>query len=85
MTKLHIAQDDHGYWMLSAEQDDGTIEVLAHQFSGPEQLVEMAQELISDRQVEATILIAPPRSAGAGAAAVATAAYAKPAPRKVGV
>ena len=28
--KLHIAQDDHDYWMLSVEQDDGTMEVFAH-------------------------------------------------------
>jgi hypothetical protein len=85
MTKLHIAQDDHDYWMLSVEQDDGTMEVFAHQFASPDQLVEMAQELIRDRNIKASILIASPRSDAGAEAAVTPSAYTKPSPRRVGV
>jgi hypothetical protein len=84
MMKLHIAQDDHDYWMLSVEQDDGSLEVVAHQFSGPDQLIEMAQELIRDRHLEASILIASPRPDAGAEAAVTPSAYKKPAPRRVG-
>ena len=84
MTKLHIAQDDHDYWMLSVEQDDGTMEVYAHQFSGPDKLIEMAQELIRDRHIEASILTAPPRPDAGSKDAAPTSAYQKPSPRKAG-
>lgn len=84
MTKVHIAQDDHDYWMLSVEQDDGTMEVFAHQFSGPDKLVEMAQELIRDRNLEASILIASPRPDAGSRDAMTPSSYKKPSPRKAG-
>jgi hypothetical protein len=35
MDKLHISQDDYGYWMLSLEKEDGTLSLLAYQSPAP--------------------------------------------------
>jgi hypothetical protein len=83
MDKLHITQDDYGYWMLSLERDDGTLSLLAHQFAAPGHLIENANELIAEGKVNAVIVIDPPRSEARGAAAAAG-DYKKPAPRKAG-
>jgi hypothetical protein len=83
VAKLHITQDDYEYWMLSVEQDDGTLSLIAHQFAAPEKLIEMANELIDEGKVRATIVIDPPRS-GSRTQARAPDDYKKPAPRKAG-
>jgi hypothetical protein len=90
MDKLHITQDDYGYWMLSLEDQDGTLSLLAHHFATPEHLIENANELISEGRVNAVVVIDPPRAqtGGSQAAALAVGApedYKKPAPRKAGV
>jgi hypothetical protein len=86
MDKLHITQDDFGFWMLSLEKEDGTLALLAHQFSTPDKAIHIANELISEQKLTATVLIDPPRpkSEAAGNAPVPY-DYAKPAPRKAGV
>ena len=35
MAKLHISQDDTGFWQLSFEDDDGSLTLISHQFPGP--------------------------------------------------
>jgi len=87
MDKLHITQDDWGYWMLSLEKEDGTLSLLAHQFVTPDHLIENANELVADGKVHAVVLIDPPRPQPANAKASARRAtedYKKPAPRKAG-
>jgi hypothetical protein len=88
MDKLHITQDDFGYWMLSLEKEDGTLTLMAHQFVTPDHLIENANELVSEGKVHAVILIDPPRPhAGPHVEALAAGAaedYKKPAPRKAG-
>jgi hypothetical protein len=86
MDKLHITQDDYGFWMLSLEKDDGTLALLAHQFSTPDKAIHIANELIHDKKVTATIIIDPPKPTpeALGAAAVPD-DYAKPAPKKAGL
>lgn len=87
MDKLHITQDDWGYWMLSLEKEDGTLSLLAHQFTTPDHLIENANELVADGKVKAVVLIDPPRPQPANAKASAGLAaedYKKPAPRKAG-
>jgi len=87
MDKLHITQDDSGYWMLSLERADGTLSLVAHQFETPDHLIENASELIREGKVTATIVIDPPRSqpeASARAASEDDKDYKKPAPRKAG-
>lgn len=83
MPKLHVTQDDYGYWMLSLEQDDGSMTLLAHQFVAPEKLIEIANELIAEKKVSATIVIDPPGARGPALEA-APGDYKKPEPRKAG-
>jgi hypothetical protein len=85
MAKLHITQDEHDFWMLSLEKDDGTLTLLAHQFATPDKVIEMARELVDEKKVRAAIVIDPPRpTGGAVAAAAPPDDYKKPAPRKAG-
>jgi hypothetical protein len=84
MDKLHITQDDYGYWMLSLEKEDGTLGLLAHQFSAPDKLIEIANELIREGKVNASIVIDPPRSGGRATAVASPDEYTKPQPRKAG-
>jgi hypothetical protein len=84
MDKLHITQDDYGYWMLSLEKEDGTLGLLAHQFSAPDKLIEIANELIREGKVNASIVIDPPRSGGRAIAVASPDEYTKPQPRKAG-
>jgi hypothetical protein len=51
--KLHITQDDHGFWMMSLEQSDGSLTLLAHHFVKPDHLVEQAHEMAAELQMEA--------------------------------
>jgi hypothetical protein len=85
MDKLHITQDDYGYWMLSFEKEDGTLTLLAHQFSEPDHLIENANELIAEGKVTAVVIIDPPRPRALDRESVAAGEYKKPAPRKAGV
>ncbi len=48
MQKLHITQDEAGYWMMSLEEEDGSLKLLAHRFLSPEHLVEDAHDLVKD-------------------------------------
>ncbi len=84
MDKLHITQDDYGYWMLSLEKEDGTLSLLAHQFAAPHHLIENANELINEGKVKAVVVIDPPRPEARAVARAAPPEYKKPAPRKAG-
>ena len=92
MPKLHISRDETGYWQLSLEADDGGLTLLSHHFPTPDHLIQDARELVEDGKVpDGVILIAPetvPTPTHLGTAAPLagtphTAAYQKPAPRKV--
>lgn len=80
MKKLHITQDDWGYWMLSMEKEDGSLTLLAHQFPTPDHLIENANEMVA-KAVDAVVLIDPPRPQFARMTA-AERDYQRPAPRK---
>jgi hypothetical protein len=84
MEKLHITQDDFGYWMLSLEKEDGTMSLLAHQFAAPDHLVENANEMIAEGKVNAVVVIDPPRGERRAARSPVSADYKKPQPRKAG-
>jgi hypothetical protein len=84
MDKLHITQDDFGYWMLSLEKEDGTLALVAHQFETADKLIHVASEMIDEHKVIATLIVDPPRPAPRAAAAAAPEAYVKPAPKKAG-
>ena len=87
MARLHISQDDTGFWQLSFEDDDGALTLISHQFSAPDHLIEDARELVEKGRVPgAAIIIGPPRieppSAVAAEARTVSRRYSKPAPRK---
>jgi hypothetical protein len=86
MNKLHITQDDSGYWMMSLEKEDGELSLLAYQFETPEHLVENAQEMVVEGRIaNAQIIVDPPRPAAAALAEAGVAEeYRRPAPRKAG-
>ena len=84
MARLHISQDDTGFWQLAFEDDDGALTLISHQFSAPDHLIEDARELVEKGRVPgAAIVIGPPRAVAASARAVPR-RYSKPAPRKAG-
>ena len=87
MARLHISQDDTGFWQLSFEDDDGTLTLISHQFSAPDHLIEDARELVeTGRAPGAAIVIGPPRFQEPKSRDARTFAeprrYVKPAPRK---
>lgn len=84
MDKLHITQDDHGYWMLSLEKEDGTMALLAHQFPTPDHLIENANEMVAEGHINAVVLVDPPRQEFGAHAEPSTESYEKPAPTKAG-
>src|SRR5438046_2090129 len=45
--KIHITQDEHGFWFMSLEEPDGTLKLLAHHFASPNHLIEDAHEMAS--------------------------------------
>ena len=82
MSKLHIAQDETGFWQLSLEDDQGQLTLLSHQFPTPEHLIQDARELVEDGTVgDAAIIIGPPRPQLAAARSI-PGDYKRPAPRK---
>jgi hypothetical protein len=82
MDKLHITQDDAGYWMMSLEREDGTLTLLEDQFETPEHLIDNANEMIERGIVRAVVVLDPPRSDVQKPHA--SEGYRKPAPRKAG-
>lgn len=65
--RLHITQDEHRFWMLTLEETDGKLSLLAHQFSRPTHLIEDAIEMVFGSKADpsrfpnAQIIIDPPR------------------------
>jgi hypothetical protein len=82
MARLHISQDDTGFWLLTFEDDDGALTLVSHQFRTPDHLIEDARELVEKGRVPgAVILIGPPRAERSARRESAT-GYSKPAPRR---
>lgn len=87
MATLHITQDDHGYWMLSHEADDGALTLVAHQFGTADKPLEIARELMAEGRFSGQIAMDSPRPAPAEGTAAAESAlgdYETPKPRKAG-
>ncbi len=80
MPKLHIRQDETGYWQLSLEDDDGKLSLLSHQFPSPDHLIEDARELVADGKVPAGVIIIAPPEPQDDAARDVQRPYKKPAP-----
>ena len=84
MSRFHISQDETGFWQMSFEDDSGHLSLVSHQFRSPEHLIEDAHEMVASGDFpNATVVVAPPRPAGAAPKDVAgDAEYKRPAPRK---
>jgi len=81
MPKLHISQDDTGFWQMAFEDDEGNLTLVSHQFPSPDHLVEDARELVATGKVpNAAIVIGAPRPAATARSAARP--YVKPAPRR---
>jgi hypothetical protein len=84
MTKLHITQDNFGFWQLSIEDNDGSLRLLAHHSETQAHLVENAHDLVEEgKYPDAVVIVDPPR-ATTPALAAAAAAYRTPPPRRAG-
>jgi phospholipase C len=84
-SKLHVVQDDSGFWQLSLEHPDGTLQLLAWQSLSARHLEDEAHDLVrGGRYPNATVVIDPPRRAVPQAAAGWPADYSKPLPRRAG-
>jgi hypothetical protein len=83
MARLHITQDETGFWQLSLEDDAGQLTLISHQFQTPDHLIEDARELVADGVVPGgVILVGPPRAPRDRSLEVAPGDYKRPAPRK---
>lgn len=60
MDRLHVTQDDAGYWMLSLEQEDGSLKLLAHQFPSQDLLLNEVTELTQRGALRGAEVIADP-------------------------
>ena len=81
MPKLHISQDDTGFWQMTFEDDEGNLTLISHQFPSPDHLVEDARDLVATGKVpNAAIIIGAPRPAATARSAARP--YVKPAPRR---
>jgi hypothetical protein len=82
MPRLHISQDETGFWQMAFEDDDGKLTLISHQFSSPDHLIQDARDLVETGKVPgAAIIIGPPQQQRMRARGV-PAPYSKPAPRK---
>ncbi len=83
MPRLHISQDETGYWQLSLEDDDGKLSLLSHQFPSPEHLIEDARELVADGKVPGGVIVIGPATPPDARARAVRKPYTKPSPQKV--
>ncbi len=83
--KLHVAQDDFGFWELSFEDDDGSLTLLAHQFVDPSHLIQDAHEMVLHGELpDAVVVVDPPRRQVQRTVAAWPAGYRRPAPKRAG-
>jgi hypothetical protein len=82
MPRLHISQDETGYWQLTMEDDNGALTLLSHQFPTPDHLIEDARDLVAEGTVPDGVIVVGPPVAPATAAVARTQGYKRPAPRK---
>ena len=84
MTKLHVTQDNFGFWQLSVEDNDGGLRLLAHHSETQAHVVENAHELVEEgKYPDAVVIVDHPRAANQALAADPT-GYSTPPPRRAG-
>jgi hypothetical protein len=85
MIKLHITQDDDGFWMLSVEYSDGELKLLTYQFVTPDHIISDARDMAGEGGdfAGALILIDPPRARIAGSKKQVRGRYRRPEAKRV--
>jgi hypothetical protein len=59
--KLHVTQDDHGFWMISLEHEDGSLTLEVFQAVSRQHAIEDADNLVLEKHYpKAVICIDPP-------------------------
>jgi hypothetical protein len=83
--RLHVTQDSNGFWLLSLENEDGSLKLLGHQFPSREILLNEANNLAAHGQLQGSEVLAdPPRMEAEGLAPSAgSAEYVRPQPKRV--
>src|SRR5262249_29393255 len=99
MRKVHVTQDDHGFWFISLEEPDGSMKVVAHHYVTARPAIDDAQELIHQETRRAAsslpsaaapatpkfvMLVDSPRRTLMASASHGPIDYKIPAPRKAG-
>ncbi len=82
--KIHVAQDDHGFWMVTLEHADGTLTLEAFQIVARRDAIEDADNLVLEKHYPpALVCIDPPRlDEPSRDPATWPTDYGKPAPRR---
>ena len=53
--KIHITQDEYGFWLMSLEEPDGSLKLLAHHFTKPDHLIQQAHEMAAEVKVQPSL------------------------------
>jgi hypothetical protein len=67
--RLHVTQDSNGFWLLSLENEDGSLKLLAHRFPSREILLHEANTLAEHGRLQGAQVVAdsPDMAEGLGA------------------
>ena len=94
MRKLHVTQDEFGFWFLSLEEPDGGMKVVAHHYSADGPAIHDAMDFIAEEQKEAgaesvdahriLLLVDSPRAVRTAAMTEAVTEYKTPQPMRAG-
>jgi hypothetical protein len=81
--RLHVTQDSNGYWLLSLEDDDGKLKLLAHLSASRDLLVQEAETLAAHGRYQgAEVLADPPQTAQSLAPPAESTEYVLPQPKR---
>jgi hypothetical protein len=82
--RLHVTQDSNGYWLLSFEDDDGSLRLLAHLSASRELLLDEAKTFAAHGRFQgAEVLADPPGRAQNLAPLADSTEYVVPQPKRV--
>ena len=93
MRKIHVTQDDYGFWFVSLEEPDGSMKLVAHHYSAAGPAIEDAKDFINEEQrtdLESVgaqrmmLLVDSPQAHDSAAITDAAAEYRPPQPKRAG-
>src|ERR1043166_7155444 len=60
MKRLHVTQDSNGFWLLSLENEDGSLKLLAHESASRDLLLHEAKTLVARGRFRGAEIVADP-------------------------